>query len=153
MTDSLVQSLLALPPNPGITYRGMSSPAPNNAITIPAVLPTSVDPRIASENFTSELVVAILSASARLIAPFSAHPSEQELAILPGRVLIPVGSVAVPGLENNVVLLVEAGGALETPRDHDEFVRTVFEQVKAAYERGVEPIHSPGRFSPRLTTY
>lgn len=148
MTSDLIQTLLALPPYPGITYRGMSSPAPINAITVPTVLPTSADPRIASENFTSDLVVAIYTKSARLIAPFSARPSEQELAILPGTVLIPVGSVAVPGIKNRVVLLVEIGDAPQPPRDHQELVRMVFDQVKAAHERGAEPIHSPGRFSP-----
>jgi hypothetical protein len=60
-------------------------------------MPTSADPRVASENFTAERLAAIVTVSGRLIAPLSRHPDEQEIAILPGTLLLAAGSVAVQG--------------------------------------------------------
>ncbi|SBS72073.1 hypothetical protein MHPYR_120171 [uncultured Mycobacterium sp.] len=39
---------------PAITYRGMAGPRPNASFTVSGILPTSMDPRVASENFTAE---------------------------------------------------------------------------------------------------
>lgn len=51
MPNTLADTIAELPTTPGITYRGMSGPPPNAAFTLAAILPTSANPRIASENF------------------------------------------------------------------------------------------------------
>jgi hypothetical protein len=148
VTSNLVDTLSRLPASPGITYRGMSGPAPHTSVTVSAVMPTSVDPRVASENFTAERLAAIVTVSGRLIAPFSRHPDEQEIAILPGTLLLSVGSVSVPGLANDVVLLAETGTAPGLPRDAAELRHVVTQQVTDAFARSAITVHSPGRFAP-----
>jgi hypothetical protein len=117
-------------------------------MTVSAVMPTSADPRVASENFTAELLAAIVTVSGRLIAPFSRHPDEQEIAILPGTLLLSVGSVSVPGLVNDVVLLAESGTAPGLPRDSTELRQVITQQVSDALTRPAVTVHSPGRFTP-----
>ena len=151
MTQSLVEALMRLPAQPSITYRGMTASAANAAITVPTVLPSSLDPRYASENFTSERLAAIATITGRPIAQLSRHPEEQEVAILPGTVLLPVGFVAVPGLDNDVVLLAEPGTAPGLPATSAELKETVIQQVTAALGRSPVAVLSPGRFTPRGT--
>jgi hypothetical protein len=148
VNSNLVDTLSRLPANPGITYRGMSGPAPHTAMTVSAVMPTSADPRVASENFTAERLAAIVTVSGRLIAPLSRHPDEQEIAILPGTLLLAAGSVAVPGPVNDVVLLAETGDAPGLPKDSAELRQVVTQQVMDALARPAVTVHSPGRFSP-----
>jgi hypothetical protein len=148
MTSGLVDTLSRLPASPGITYRRLSGPAPQTATSVGAVMPTSADPRVASENFTAELLAAIVTVTGRLIAPMSRHPDEQEIAILPGTLLLFVGSVAVPGLTNDVVLLAETGTAPGLPADSTELRQVVTQQVTGALARPAVTVHSPGRFSP-----
>lgn len=148
MTSNLVETLSRLPASPGITYRGMSGPVPHTATTVSAVMPTSADPRVASENFTAERLVAFVTITGRFIAPLSRHPDEQEIAILPGTLLLAAGSVAVPGLVNNVVLLAETGNAPGLPKDSAEVRQVVIQQVTDALARPAVTVHSPGRFTP-----
>jgi hypothetical protein len=148
VTSNLVDTLSRLPATPGITYRGWSGPAPHTAMTVSAVMPTSADPRVASENFSAERLAAIVTITGRFIAPLSRHPDEQEVAILPGTLLLTVGSVAVPGLVNDVVLLAETGSAPGLPKDSAELRQVVTQQVTAALARPDVTIHSPGRFAP-----
>lgn len=48
---------------------------------------TSRDPRVATENFTTDAVYAVLSSTGRSIEPFSAARHEREVVLLPGTVL------------------------------------------------------------------
>lgn len=148
MTRNLVDDLSRLPASPGITYRGMSGPPPTSAITVAFVLPTSANPRVASENFSSERLAAIVTISGRLVAPLSRYPDEQEIAILPGTVLLSVGSVAIPGLFHEVVLLAETGTAPGLPKDSAELREVVTQQVTGALTTPSVNIGSPGRFAP-----
>jgi hypothetical protein len=148
MTNSVVDTISRLPATPAIAYRGMSGVPPTAAFTLTALLPASADPRIASENFTSERVAAIVTVTGRSIAALSRHPEEQEIALLPGTLLLPVGFVEVENLSEPVVLLSETGWAPELPKNKDELRRTVAEQVSDAFTRPPVHIFSPGRFAP-----
>ena len=53
----------------------------------------------------------------RLVAPFARYREEQEIAMLPGTLLLLAGSVDVPGLPDSVVLLAEPGDAPGLPAD------------------------------------
>ena len=59
MPADIAETLAKLPAAPGITYRGLSGAPATSAITLSQVMPTSADPRVATENFTAERVVAI----------------------------------------------------------------------------------------------
>ncbi len=148
MTSNLVDTLSRMPASPGITYRGTSGPAPHTATTVSAVMPTSADPRVASENFTAERLAAFVTITGRFIAPLSRHPDEQEIAILPGTLFLPVGSIGVPGLVNDVVLLAETGSASGLPSNSQELRQVVIQQVTDALARPAVTVYSPGRFTP-----
>jgi len=148
MPDTLADRIAQLPPTPGITYRGMSGPPPNGAFAVSTVLPTSTDPRIASENFTSERIAAIVTITGRSIAQLSRHPDELEVAVLPGTLLIPAGSVTLSELSNPVVLLTETGWAPELPSNSQELKQAVVDRITRALSESPATIHSPGRFTP-----
>lgn len=83
----------------------------------------------------------------RYIAPLS-HPDEHEVALLPGTILLPVGSVNVEGLSNPVILLAEPGEAPQLPTGPADLRAAVVAQVRTAFAARAVPIHSPGRFTP-----
>lgn len=148
MSDTLTAAIAALPATPGISFRGMTGPPPARSFVVSAVLPTSADPRIASENFQSDRIAAVVTVTGRSVAPLSRHPDEQEIAILPGTLLLPAGSVAVAGLSNPVLLLVETGWAPGLPADREELEGAITDKVASALAQSAVPIHSPGRFTP-----
>jgi hypothetical protein len=106
-------------------------------MTVSAVVPTSTDPRFASENFTAGRFPAIVTVAGRLIAPFSRNP-----------LLLSVGTVAIPRLANDVVLLAETGTAPGLPKDSAELRQVITQEVTDVIARPAVTIHSPGRFAP-----
>lgn len=146
MSADIAETLAKLPATPGITYRGMSGTPVTSAITLTHVLPTSADPRVATENFTAERVIAIVTITGRFIGPLSRFPDQMEVALLPATLLVPVGSVAVGGIANDVVLLAETGTAPGLPADLPELQRVVSTSVcRTPTAAGHDPL--PGRFS------
>lgn len=127
----------------------MAGPRPNASFTLSGILPTSMDPRVASENFTAEWLAAIVSITGRLVAPFARYREEQEIAMLPGTLLLMTGSVNVPGLPGSVVLLAEPGDAPGLPADLPALKQTVIEQISGALARPDVTINTPGRFAFR----
>lgn len=148
MPSSLEEAISQLPATPTITYRGMSGPPPRAAFTLTTILPTSADPRIATENFTSERVAAIVTLTGRSIAALSRHPDELEIVILPGTLLLPVGAIDLPELAEPVVVLAETGWAPGLPEDRADLERRIVDEVTRALARPPTRISSPGRFTP-----
>lgn len=150
MAEDILTSLSKLPALPAITYRGMAGPRPNGSFTLSGILPTSMDPRVASENFTAEWLAAIVSITGgRLVAPFARYREEQEIAMLPGTLLLLAGLVDVPGLTGSVVLLAEPGDAPGLPADSAALKEAVIQQVTAALARPDVTVNTPGRFAFR----
>jgi hypothetical protein len=147
VTQSLVDALSALPATPSITYRGASRADMNAAMTLQGVLPTSVDPRVASENFTANQLVAMVTITGRNVGPLSRHPGDQEIALLPGTVLLPAGSMLVDGLASPVVLMAEPGSAPGLPENAAALRETVRSQIGSALGRPPVVVHAPGRFA------
>lgn len=151
MSVDLVDQISRLPALPGITYRGMSDAQPTSAVTVAALLPTSFNPRVASENFTSERIAAIANTSGRYVAPLSRHPDEMESVLPPGTLLLPVGFVHVEGLSEPVILLEEPGTAAGLPSTKAELQEIVSRQVQLAIASPTVTVRSPGRFAPLHT--
>lgn len=149
MAEDIVTTLSQLPAMAAITYRGMAGPRPNGSFTLSGILPTSMDPRVGSENFTADWLAAIVSITGRLVAPFARYQEEQEIAMLPGTLLLLVGSVDVPGLPDSVVLLAEPGDAPGLPADSAGLKQAVIEQITAALARPPVTVNTPGRFAFR----
>src|SRR5687767_9060442 len=91
-TSAAVTALEKLPPFVGLTWRGASGQLVAS-VPLTGPLPTSRDPRVASANFTAAALWVIVSAAGRDIAPISADPSAQEVALLPGSFLTPADAL------------------------------------------------------------
>ncbi|THV43589.1 hypothetical protein [Glycomyces buryatensis] len=151
--------LAQMPKRPGLTFRGITGEPPAAVFRVPKVLPTSQDPRVASENFTADHLAAILTRTGRLVSRMSAHPNEREIVLLPGVLLQPIGTLAVPGLASELVILEEIGDALDgtantgpigqLPTGRDELLAHITAVVTFALDGPPVKIHSPGKFTPR----
>lgn len=141
MTD-IVDVFEKLPPFTGLTWRG----APGGLIAslpLTGPLPTTRDPRLASANFTTACVWAIVSVAGRDIAPLSQDRAAQEIVVLPGGVLTPASSVHdVSGVALQVVLEVRDGFAVGAVPGDDELAAL----LDAARAAGPAEIRQPGRF-------
>jgi hypothetical protein len=90
-----------------------------------------------------------VSITGRLVAPFARYREEQEIAMLPGTLLLLAGSVDVPGLPDSVVLLAEPGDAPGLPADSAALKQAVIEQITSAVARPAVTVNTPGRFAFR----
>lgn len=105
--ETLLSTLESLPPHEGVVFRGCEARSherwPGRAHVTEELLATSRDPRVATENFTTDAVYAILSRTGRAIEQFSAAREEREVVFLPGTVLTLVTRVRVKDLGVTIV--------------------------------------------------
>ena len=90
------------------------------------LVPTSRDPRVATDNFSTTGVYAVIGSRGRDIASISQHPQEQEVVFRPGSLFLPIESFDVGDLE---VAIVEE---IDPDRDRDEQPAFTLEQLKDA---------------------
>jgi hypothetical protein len=125
--DALLSALDKLPPYRGLSYRGYSGrqgegfQRPQASAVLVA---TSRDPRVATENFTTDGVYAVIGSLGRDIASLGSRPQEQELVFRPGSVFLPIERFDVDGLE---VAIVEE---IDPQRDRDEQPPFTLDQLK-----------------------
>lgn len=105
--ETLLATLEQLPPHEGIVFRGCEARSherwSGRAHVTEALLSTSRDPRVATDNFATDAVYAILSRRGRAIEQFSAAREEREVVFLPGTVLTLVTRVRVKDLGVTIV--------------------------------------------------
>lgn len=105
--EKLLFTLEQLPPHLGLVFRGCGARSherwPGRAYVTERLVSTSRDPRVATENFTTDAVYAVLSRTGRSIEPFSAARHEREVVLLPGTVLTLVTRVRVKDLGVTIV--------------------------------------------------
>ena len=102
---------------------------PSEALTTATAIADWLSPRVCKEE--------------GLTAPYA-----RRWDIDPATLLLSVGSVSVPGLVNDVVLLAETGTTDGLPSDSAEAREVVTQQVTDALPKSLVMIHSPGRFAP-----
>src|SRR5262249_11829011 len=89
--DALLSALGKLPPYHGLSYRGYAGrqgPGFQRALTSPVLVATSRDPRVATENFSTDGLYAVIGSRGREIATLSRHPQEQEVVFRPGSMFL-----------------------------------------------------------------
>lgn len=105
--ETLLATLESLPPHEGVVFRGCEARSherwPGRAYVTDRLLSTSRDPRVATENFTTDAVYAILSRTGRAIEQFSAVREEREVLFLPGTVFTLVTRVRFKDLGVTIV--------------------------------------------------
>ncbi|AWB93602.1 hypothetical protein [Aeromicrobium chenweiae] len=153
----LLGALAKLPKYRGLSFRGLDSAAApyreGEVVVSPVIIATTMDLRLATQNFAIDRVLAIFGTLGRSLEAHSQHPQEREVVYLPSTVYKVGETMHVDGLE---VVLVEQ---LDLDRDPTEARWTTIEQVRALVEKHVPQarsrpevaIPSPGKFVGALT--
>jgi len=144
-TQPIPDILSKLPPYNGIVWNGATFEL-TTPITLYAPLPTSRNPRVASENFAAPYLYAIVSIAGRDVGPLSRNRAEEEVALLPGSVLSPATGIHPVG-NHQVQVLIETIPDQPLPTlPGDDALAAILASADAAAPFTVT---SPGRFSPR----
>lgn len=148
---ALFATLEQLPPHEGVVFRGCEARSherwPGRAHVSEALLSTSRDPRVATENFTTDAVYAIVSSTGRAIEQFSAARHEREVVLLPGTVLTLVTRVRVKDLGVTVVEEFDPAGEEAPDVDLAALQVEIGRAILEAELRDPVPASIPGKFA------
>lgn len=163
MTDQLppqvrafLDALEKLPPSPALTFAGVAeddtatpSALASGVVTTYGVTATSLDPRVATENFATRHVLAILGRTGRDLAPLSQYPDEREVVFRPVTLLRRVaetrsadGAVRITLVEELVPTEPRTG----PPLDPATVLADAAARVDAALAGERVAVHAPGKF-------
>ena len=149
-----LRALEKLPPYTGIVFHGLPAiPDIVRAKWTDGVTATSHDPRIATENFRSPVIAAILSRTGRDISAFSAHPHEREV-VLPPQIMLHTLAVdfTSDGVTPLVVIeqLAELDTGVSLPPTLEGLLEMVRGPIAEAESRSPVDISSPAKFTEQL---
>jgi hypothetical protein len=146
----LLEGLDQMSPHPGISFRGRAQDAsfgrPGEVVVTLGLIPTSRDARVATENFRTRSLYAVLGRSGRYLRPFSARPEEEEVLFRPGTILRVVGAFSTGPLEVTFVEEVETTGEVGTARDLEHDRQRVSAALEAARRRPEVSVPLSGKF-------
>jgi hypothetical protein len=103
---ALLSALDKLPPYRGLSYRGYAGRQGQTfqrAIPSGVLVSTSRDPRVATDNFSTDGVYAVIGRRGRDLTSVSERPDEQEVVFRPGSVYLPIERFDVDDLEVAIV--------------------------------------------------
>jgi hypothetical protein len=152
-SGDLLSALAGLPETAVLTWHGAFEPPAAATVEVHGILATSLDPRIATENFSTPVIVAIIAKRGRSIGPFSAHPDEKEVVLLPGTVLNVLAMSRQPDTATIVLMeeLAPSGAELDwLPPTIDELGQFVMEQLSHSVAGPAAKISTPGKFTAPL---
>ena len=149
---ALFATLEQLPPHRGVVFRGCEARSherwPGRAHVSEALLSTSRDPRVATENFTTDAVYAIVSSTGRAIEQFSAARHEHEVVFLPGSIFTLVTRVRVKDLGVTIVEEFVPDPEVEPqPIDVALLQEEIGRAILEAQLRDPVPASIPGKFA------
>jgi hypothetical protein len=155
--ETLLATLEQLAPYGGLVFRGCEARSherwPGRAHVSERLISGSRDPRVATQNFTTEAVYAILSRTGRSIEQFSAAREEREVVFLPGTVFTLVTRVRVKDLGVTIVEefdpAAQASGEAGAEPEAVDFAALQQEIGRAVLEAALrEPVPAPteGKF-------
>lgn len=148
--ETILDSLLQLPPFQDVVFRGWNgtdrwSSGAGSFVTT-GLTPTSRDPRVASENFTTTGLYAIASRTGRCIEQFSADRVGREVVLLPSTVLVWGRQARVSEVRVTIIEEIVLGEEGRVFADQEDLERTIAARVLAAVDRPPVEIAQPGRF-------
>ncbi len=146
---AFLRALERLPAYTGVVFHGLPAiPRLAPARWTRGVTATSKDPRIATENFSTPAVAAIVSRTGRDIGQFSAHPAEQEIVLPPEVVLLEVARTFLPDGRPVVIIeqLAEQDPSASLPPTLDALVDHVRQRLQNGLKAREAPITTRGKF-------
>ncbi|MEI7054739.1 hypothetical protein WBG06_02875 [Nocardioides sp. CCNWLW239] len=147
--NALLKELQSFPGWSGISFRGMSTTAEFGKAARTAVarglVATSRDSRVATQNFTTPGVYAVMGTEGRGIESVSRRPKEFEVLFLPGTAFGVVGTIDVDGYP--VILVRQTKLSAENPDiDMTDFETRARNAVASGRAGAQVPITSPGKY-------
>ena len=148
--SNAVEGMRQLPPIGAVTFRGSTSPGsarPSICIT-GGITATSRDLAVATIGLTSPGVAAFIVHTGRDLTPLSSTPQAQEIALLPGTVLLTGRFVDIAGYTVEVVEQL-------LPTGNNQWTSTITEQGLAVLVNAIAAAitNSRGRPCPVDPTY
>lgn len=152
VVDNLLRALRKMPVHQGISFRGGTVDdtfgGQSGTVVTRGLTATSRNARIATENFTTPAVYAVVGNQGRALEGVSQHPHEEEVVFLPGTVFQPVRQVRHGALLVTVVEQLDLDRAPEDPKaDLDAVLASIARSVRDGLARGPIEISSPGKFA------
>jgi hypothetical protein len=154
--DQVVADLLAglrkLPVHRGLSFRGGGvtdtfGRSSRTAVTR-ALTATSRDPRVATENFTTGGLYAVIGSAGRDVTGVSEHPAEREVVFLPDTAFRVVRTVRHEDLPIVVVEQLDPDRAPTEPKlELDSVLQRIATLVRAAKDADPVEVTSPGKFA------
>ncbi len=152
--EAVLATLERLPAHAGVVFRGCAARSherwPGRAVVTQGLISASRDARVATENFTTEGVYAILSRTGRAIEQFSAAAHEREVIFLPGAVLTLVTRARADDLPVTVVEEFDPHAEQPAPTDMDDVKAQIGRAILDALARDAVQPPRPGKFSGDL---
>jgi hypothetical protein len=149
LVDRVLADLERVPGWAGLSFRGMPDHASFGRETRTAVagglVPTSRDPRVATENFTTPGLFAIVGSEGRAIESASQFPDEQEVVFLPASVFSFVATANYDGYPIVVARQVNLADE-QSPLDREALIRRVGGAIRAAKASAPAEVTSPGKY-------
>lgn len=151
MVRDLLSGLAKMPPYAGITFRGIGDGATLGTEVATCVteglVATSRDVRVASENFSTRGLYAVVGRAGRAIETVSQHPAEREVVFLPGAVFGHVTTVRDGDLPIVLVEQLDLDRDPEDPKQDLQETLAIVATLVDAGRRG-EPVQvtTPGKF-------
>lgn len=152
VVDNLIRALRKMPVVEGVTFRGGTVEdrfgSQSSTVVTRGLTATSRDVRVATENFTTPAVYAIVGNQGRAIEGMSQHPAEEEVVFLPGIVFQPVRQVRYGSLLVIVVEQLDLDRTPEDPKaDLDEVLGTIAAAIRKGHAGDPVEVTSPGKFA------
>lgn len=148
--EQLLPIIQKLPQFAGIVWRGAPEGL-GGPIVAAQPFSTSLDARVASENFSAPVLLAIVTLTGREIGVLSANPDEQEVVMLPGTGLAPLTGV---GQQGGVTMQLvgqlgigEAQGVAQPFPERADLAAAVGAALTGGLEAPTFHVTSSGRFS------
>ena len=152
---AFLTALQKLPPFTGIVFHGLPGiPDLDRTRVTSGLTATSHDPRIATENFTTPVIAAIVSRTGRDISPFSARPAEREVVIPPEAMLHAVVVDTAPDGATPLII-IEQLATLDTgdslPPTVEGLILLVKDRLSTAMAQPQVEITTPQKFIEPLS--
>lgn len=152
IVDDLIRGLRKMPVYDGVSFRGgtVADTFGRSSGTVVArgLTPTSRDARVATENFTTPALYAVVGNLGRSVEAVSQHPAEREVVFLPGTLFRALTQVRFDDLLISVVEQLDLDREPGGPQgDLDELLATVASAVRDARQREPVEVTTPGKFA------
>lgn len=148
---NVLKGLAMLPPMPGLSFRGWVPPTslPPHTLVTKLITATSLNPVVASMDWSSKQIAVIVGHSGRDVSFVSEVPDAQEITYLPGTIFHMHASMVIDGMQARIFeeCMPSENGLDAMNIDPDDVFRSVRDIIR---KRRHEPLRVPLEYCKRF---